>query len=617
MEPFIVIHPQNTGIYYALFYLLSFLIGFVLLMIEGVRRKFPTVPWLLVITTTFLFFMVGVQAVRFSKEDWQLVLQFKALGYSPGRSVIGGILFAIPGLLLAKYLLKFRFEVLDAFAWTAPVGMFVQRLGCFLAGCCFGTPTTAPWGACYGVTSHAINKHIHDGLIPEASSVSLAVHPVPLYEMACCIVIVFLLFRIKKYLAMPGNLMLASLCLYGVGRFITEFFRSNSVGLHAPTGLTFIQLGIVVLVPILVGIILFRECRLKFNTATRNSNPLSDGVSLIYFLGISLLFLLVSRWLTILEIATLNIVMLPTLLFIGWKVFQSLTVPGFRFATVCLMGGSMMMMSQTLPEKSQLDSTKLSYNIFSVGFASSNTSFLLKDLDYTGTDCNGNPTTEEMNYYLDNMSRIYGFGFSRVEQKTRDNVIQYGLNAYWGQNYETVSGNEINSVNVFGMNPFVQYDMKVVGIGVGFHGGNLSRIQSPETTSDGASITTMKKMNIYPSFYFRVGNINQVFVETKVAQQFPSPFAALGFQANIGIGFKKKKRGGAIRIGTASNAGIFVAPSFHLGKDVIFEPFIGALPHLFNSATSDNVFEEIKQESNFVGAVNLRFKFGRKEKTLQ
>jgi prolipoprotein diacylglyceryltransferase len=616
MEPFIVVNPDRPGNYYALFYLLSFLTGFVLLMWEGHKRKFPTIPWMMVIATAFLFFMVGVQIIKFSKEDWQLVLQFKELGYSPGRSVIGGILFAIPGLFLAKHFLKFRYDLMDAFAWVAPVGMFVQRFGCFLAGCCYGIPTSAPWGTQYGVSSHAFNKHVHDGLIPKANDLSIAVHPVPLYEMVCCAIIIALLFRIRKHVKVSGNLLIASVCLYGVGRFITEFYRANSFGVHNHTGLTIVQLVILVLIPFLVALIFYREGKLNVNKVNNETLYIPQKQSLIYFLFVSFLFLLFSRWLTILEIVTLNIVMLPMLLFIGWKVYKSVTVPRFRLATVCLVGGSMIMMSQTLPEKSDSDSTKLSYNIFSTGFISNSSNFFLEDIDYAGTDCDGNPigSTTSTTYNLENSSKIYGFGFSRVEQKSSENVIQYGLDGYWGSHREDFDDLESRSTNVFGVHPHLQYDTKIVGVGLGFHVGNLTQMKTPNISSNGSTITSIKKINFYPSFYFRLGDLNKVFFETKVAQQFPSPLPSLGFQANLGFGFKKNT-GGAFRFGVASNACIFIAPTFPIGKVLVIEPFIGG--SLFGKETSNDVFEKITLESNFVGSVSLRYKFGRKEKLLR
>src|SRR4029077_3547831 len=39
--------------------------------------------------------------------------------------------------------------VLDAVAPAGVAGLGVGRLGCFLAGCCFGRPTTLPWGVIF------------------------------------------------------------------------------------------------------------------------------------------------------------------------------------------------------------------------------------------------------------------------------------------------------------------------------------------------------------------------------------------------------------------------------------------------------------------------------------
>src|SRR6187455_1288064 len=104
METLVVIDTHNGGKYYALFYFLAFLAGLIVLVLEGRKRKFPMIAWLLVITTSFLFFMVGTPGIKFSYEDWQRVFQFKAMDHVPGRSVLGGILLAVPGLLLAKHL---------------------------------------------------------------------------------------------------------------------------------------------------------------------------------------------------------------------------------------------------------------------------------------------------------------------------------------------------------------------------------------------------------------------------------------------------------------------------------------------------------------------------------
>ncbi len=592
MNTLFTIELRNGGQFYALFYFIAFLTGLIILIYEGRRRKFPTVPWLLVITTSFLFFMVGTQVIKFSSDDWQQVLQFKSLDHSPGRSVLGGILLGIPGLLLAKYFMKFNHNVMDVFAWAAPVGMAIQRIGCLLAGCCYGTITSVPWGVQYGSSSHAFDQHVGDNIIPVSDLLSMPIHPVALYEITGCIVILFLLMRIKKYLTVSGNLFLASFGLYAIIRFITEFFRANSFGVHNPSELTIVQLVILGLIPAIALLIYYREKKMKLLPFIR-VQPVSDRQSLIYFLLIAMLFLVVSRWLTLLEVVTLNLVMFPTLLFIGWQVFKSVTVPKLRVATLGLIAGSMIMMSQTLPEKIGSDSTKkVSYNVFSIGANSGISDFSIENLD-----CDGNvASTDE----LKNIFKNYGIGFARV-QASRTGILQYGIDGYWGSHQETSNGIKTNDVSVTGIHPFIQHDWKLFGVGAGFHAGTLTQLFPEQYDQNYSTPTSVRKMNFFPSLYFRVGYTDRFFGEAKIGQQFPSPFPSLGIQTNMGFGFKKNN-GGAIRIGTASFAGLFIAPSIPLGKHFIVEPYLGGFKGIM-------AFNYAKQNS-LVTTISLRYKFG-------
>jgi prolipoprotein diacylglyceryltransferase len=607
MTPLFTIEVTH-GWYYALFFFLSFLLGLVILIIEGKKRKFPQVPWLLVITTTFLFFMIGTQFIKFSIEDWQRVLQFKALDHTPGRSVLGGLLLGTVGLLLAKYFFRFRHNVMDAFAWAIPIGMLVQRFGCIMAGCCYGSPTSLPWGIEYGANSYAFSHQVHDKIIPITNSLTLPVHPVPLYEVAGCFVIILILLKFRKHLRAPGNLFAATLGLYAVVRFFTEFFRATSFGDYNPTGLTMVQYVILGLVPLLTTLIIYRENKSIGTSAMVIAKPIPDRHALIYFLMISVLFLLTSRWLTKLEIMTLNLVMLPTLMMISWQVYRSLTVPRLRWATFGLMIGSLLMMSQTLPEASRSDSTRTSYTVFSVGSSISSSEFLLTDFD--GTDCNGNPA--KMEYSLDNVVQNYGVGFSRVEEK-KSGTLQYGIDGYLGTHKEEFQGEVVNSVSISGIHPFLQYDWPKVGAGLGLHAGSLTQFKLPDDGGPYAQTTSIRKLNAFPSLYLRIGEVNKVFWEAKMAQQFPSPFPTLSFQTDIGIGFKKL-RGSSIRFGTGSHVGLFVAPTFSFGKHFILENYVGALPGIFSGKSSNSTYEEIKQGPNIGASVSLRYKFGFKKK---
>lgn len=604
MKPTFIIELLNGGSYYALFYFIAFLAGLVILIKEGSKRKFPQVPWLLVITTSFLFFMAGTQIIKFSSEDWQRVLQFKALTHPNGRSVLGGILLGTVGLLLAKHCLRFRNNVMDAFAFAIPFGMLIQRFGCLWAGCCYGSTTSFPWGVQYSASSHAFNYQVHENIIHATNTLSLPVHPVPLYEVTGCLSIILLLLGLRKHLKVPGNLFITSIGLYTAARFCTEFFRATSFGIRNPSELTTVQLVILGLVPVLLILIIYREKQMAKNETHIVMKPAPDRYGLYYFLFITLLFLLVSRWLTKLEIMTMNLVMLPTLLIISWQVFKSITVPKLRLKTLGLMILTLFMMSQTLPEEHKSDSTKRAYNVFSLGTSVSYASFLLND--YDGIDCD--------DHQLDNSVSVYGIGLSRVEQK-KTNTLQYGIEGYWGKQTEEYLGQKRNS-SIAGIHPYLQSDWKQVGIGIGLHAGSLNQFTLPDNGTLTTQPTSIKKMNVFPSLYFRLGNVRKFYWEAKLAQQFPSPFPALTFQTDFGIAFKRMN-GSAIRFGTGSHVGFFVAPTFTFGKHVIVEHYLGALPGLFSGKSSDATYEEIKQGGSFMGSINLRYKFGFKESPMK
>ncbi|MEO5599296.1 MAG: prolipoprotein diacylglyceryl transferase family protein [Cyclobacteriaceae bacterium] len=611
MNALFTIDIQNPGRYYALFYFLAFLIGLILLIKEGRKRKFPVVPWLLVITTAFLFFMIGSQAIKFNEKDWLHVFRLEALDQTPGRSVLGGLLLVVPGLLMAKYALKFRYNMMDTFAWVIPVGMTVQRLGCLMAGCCYGKVTTMPWGIKYGVMSHAFQQHAHENLLPASTNFSLAIHPTQLYDMIGCVIILLVLTRIKKHLKVSGNLFLASILLYSMVRFANEFFRVPSSGNGHFMGLTFVQVCILLLIPLLVSIILVREKRTRGDSANENVPSKAGLHYMIYFIFITFLFLLFSRWLSPLEIVTLNLVLLPTLTFIAWQVFKSVTVPKMRWVTGSLMAGSMVMMSQTLPEKSKSDSTKISYNIFSMGTFTGSSQFV-----HENQDCSGNVLS---NTYLNNVYKANALGISRVVQQSRNRIVQFGIDGFSGTHTEEVDGQKRNDIALRGIHPYFQYDAKIWGFGFGIHAGRLSAL-IPYNLNTNNQITSVRKMSFAPSLYFRVGYINRFFGEMKLAQQFPTNFPSLGFQTNLGIGFGKNN-GGAFRIGTASFAGLFLAPSFPVGKNLVIEPYLGFFNGFDGLCQKDlgffNGFDGLYQkETNFTGAFSVRYKFNLKDQML-
>lgn len=109
-------------------------------------------------------------------------------------------------------------QTMDAFAPAIPLGQAIGRLGCLVAGCCYGTECHQPW---------AITFHSSDAARISGTPLSLPLHPVQLYNglsNACIAVVILLLARRRRF---PAQLMAAYFLLEGAGRVLLEGFRGD------------------------------------------------------------------------------------------------------------------------------------------------------------------------------------------------------------------------------------------------------------------------------------------------------------------------------------------------------------------------------------------------------
>lgn len=110
----------------------------------------------------------------------------------------------------------------DAGAPAFAFGVGFGRLGCFLGGCCYGAPTSVPWGVVFPAGSQA-------GPHP--------VHPTQLYESAFgWLLLAWMLWRDGSR-RFKGELLCVAAVAYSLERFITEFWRGDAErGVHAGLG---------------------------------------------------------------------------------------------------------------------------------------------------------------------------------------------------------------------------------------------------------------------------------------------------------------------------------------------------------------------------------------------
>jgi phosphatidylglycerol:prolipoprotein diacylglycerol transferase len=99
------------------------------------------------------------------------------------------------------------------------LGQAIGRIGCFMAGDDYGRPTNLPWGVAF--------------TDPDAASIGGAplgvpLHPVQLYESLVCAILFVVLLQITRRKKFDGEVILAYTFLYGVARFVLEFFRGDA-----------------------------------------------------------------------------------------------------------------------------------------------------------------------------------------------------------------------------------------------------------------------------------------------------------------------------------------------------------------------------------------------------
>ncbi len=152
--------------------------------------------------------------------------------WAGGLTYYGGFIGASAA---AWWLLKrdrFPFwKAADMAGMVIPIGLGFGRMGCLLAGCCFGSVSHAPWALRFPSHSPASESQFKLGLIQSPFEPSLPVHPTQIYESAASFAIAaFLILWLHGKKRYDGQIFLAFVALYAFARFLLEFWRSDDRG---------------------------------------------------------------------------------------------------------------------------------------------------------------------------------------------------------------------------------------------------------------------------------------------------------------------------------------------------------------------------------------------------
>jgi phosphatidylglycerol:prolipoprotein diacylglycerol transferase len=229
--------PINTyGIFLAVAFLCAILISTRLAARDGLPREriYDLSLWML------LGGLVGSKILMFFTEPEYrdhplqlLSLDFLRSGGVWYGGLLGGV--AVGYFLMKRYKLPW-WKTADACAPGVAIGNFFGRQGCFAAGCCWGKPTSLPWGVKFTELGHEITGVPTDTYL----------HPTQLYESFAMLLVFFFLLWLHKRKRFSGQVILAYALLYSIIRFAIEFVRDDPrgdvLGLTTLTGLSTSQL---------------------------------------------------------------------------------------------------------------------------------------------------------------------------------------------------------------------------------------------------------------------------------------------------------------------------------------------------------------------------------------
>ena len=327
-------HPEWFGSLYAL----AFLVAFVVAAVVGYRRGWPLAPWLLVLAAAGIGGVVGTRLLPLGLEGLRTLLDTGALPDATTKRIPGAIVGSLGLAILARWALGLRHSVLDPLATSGLAALAVARVGCLVAGCCFGTPTDLPWGVTYAPESFAHGFHLAHGIVPAGSALPHPVHAVPLYDIAFALVGLALLPALSRRLRVAGSLCWTTLGAYAVFRFAQDFVRANELTVGGLTRIQWLAIGAAAAAFAYVAL-RERRARRQLVAAPAPVDAPSLGRMVLVFAGLVAAFLALQAWLTGPEPVILAVRLIPAGLVLAVQVWRHHAPARVRWSATTIAAG--------------------------------------------------------------------------------------------------------------------------------------------------------------------------------------------------------------------------------------------------------------------------------------
>ncbi len=547
MKTLFILSNTHNGFYYAFFYYAAFLIAAGIFIYQGLRNHYAPRTWLIITLSGMLTGIFGNKFVTLDAAGWAQIFQGGGLPES-GRSVLGLIPGLIVGVELAKRWLRFHQPVLDHLAYALPAGMAVTRLGCLLGGCCYGIPTHLPWAIQYGPASRAFEFHVNHLHIPSFSTLSRPVHPTQVYEILCCLLIIYLVWLTRKYWKAPENKFVYVITWYVSFRFALEFLRQSpgdELIFEHFLGIKILQWILIGAILLLVLIIIVRErIANDYDFISCKIHPVSLKREFLLFTAVILMAILIIDLLAPFEKMIILVFTIPVLLHFIWVFYIKLTVAGLRWKVpliLVLAGVSLGQASLDHGAGKDLNKNRgwLSTDVFG-GFGS------YPDNVY---DCYGKlEKTMQRNY------STWGAGITYHYKPRTERYLKTSLNLYSSRDWSK-EPDEFDFRSP-ALNTMISYNTKNVGATLG-----LNVFFNTHWISD-----------IVPAGELWAGSRDVLFIETRLLTDYHYLGPPGLFQVGLGSGFGKLDK----NLGRFGLSMMYASYGFLDGKIYVMGVYLGS-----------------------------------------
>lgn len=173
----------------------------------------------------------------------------------------GGLVFSggIVGVVLTaiwytrRHRLSF-WKIADIWAPPMVLGQAIGRIGCLMAGCCYGKPTGSRWGVVF-TDPHSL------------APLNIPLHPTQLYSSALNFIIFFILLALRRKKAYHGQVFLWLLVLHSTARLFVERFRGDDRGTIFGSEMSATQLvTLMILITAIVTLFIFKRRQARRKT---------------------------------------------------------------------------------------------------------------------------------------------------------------------------------------------------------------------------------------------------------------------------------------------------------------------------------------------------------------